>query len=131
MVYVTGYTSGSRAHYGCDEGFRLVGVGWRECSNTCVWTDYSPKCIGKACLNDIFIYIITSSFSTLLQSIAITCPDLENQPNGSVYVTGDTPGSRANYQCDAGFILVGPTSRQCQPNGTWTGETPSCSRKLL
>ena len=46
--------------------------------------------------------------------------------NGSVHVSGTTPGSRADYKCDDGFKLKGMELRECQDNGQWTGEAPVC-----
>ena len=30
------------------------------------------------------------------------------------------------YQCSPGFVLFGPTKRQCLSNGTWSGAIPEC-----
>ena len=46
--------------------------------------------------------------------------------NGSVHVSGTTPGSRADYKCDDGFVLKGVELRECQDNGQWTVEAPIC-----
>ena len=59
----------------------------------------------------------------------IKCPDLDDPKYGTVRVSGTTPGSRADYKCNAGFQLVGVAWRKCQANGQWTGQAPTCKRK--
>ena len=54
------------------------------------------------------------------------CPTLEDIPNGSVDMTGVTVGSTATYTCNDNYQLMGASTRMCQPNGTWSGEEPSC-----
>lgn len=54
------------------------------------------------------------------------CPKLNDPENGDVKISGVIPGSKATYQCDKGFILVGSSSRRCQRNGKWSGEAPIC-----
>ncbi len=42
-------------------------------------------------------------------------------------MTGTTVGSTASYTCDQGFFLTnGDSVRQCQPNGQWSGNEPTC-----
>ena len=65
-------------------------------------------------------------------NIGIDCGDLSDIPNGNVVIAPDTSlGSTATYSCDAGFNLVGEDTRTCQTNGEWSGEEPSCARKLF
>ena len=61
----------------------------------------------------------------------IMCPALPDIDNGMVSWTGLSPGDVATYTCDSGFILVGDPTRMCRDNGTWSGEEPTCERKLL
>ena len=42
-----------------------------------------------------------------------------------------TFGAMANYSCNEGYNLMGPTARVCQPNGNWTEDAPVCQSKLL
>ena len=60
----------------------------------------------------------------------IECPDLDDPKYGTVRVSGTTPGSRADYKCNAGFKLIGVASRKCQDNGQWTGQAPTCKRMI-
>ena len=66
---------------------------------------------------------------SLVYAPGITCPELEDLMNGSVHVSGTTPGSRADYKCNDGFKLEGVAWRKCQDNGQWTGEEPVCKSK--
>ena len=56
----------------------------------------------------------------------VQCP-VVNLRNGQVDTTTDRfDGSIANYSCDTGFNLHGPSSRTCQENGTWSNLPPTC-----
>ena len=68
---------------------------------------------------------------SVLLSTAIMCPELPAIDNGMVSWTGLSPGDIATYTCDPGFILVGVSTRNCGSDGTWSGEEPTCERKLL
>ena len=35
-------------------------------------------------------------------------------------------GLIVNYGCEAGYGLVGNSTRECQGNGSWTGVAPEC-----
>ena len=74
---------------------------------------------------------ITSTCILLLHNIVIMCPPLPDNDNGVVDWSGLSPGGVATYTCDPGFILVGDPTRICRDNGTWSGEEPTCERKLL
>ena len=59
---------------------------------------------------------------------AVDCGLLPDPVNGMVSVGGGgtTLGSLADYTCNPSYRLVGTDSRQCQENGTWSGEAPTC-----
>ena len=59
----------------------------------------------------------------------VKCADLEPLRHGNVHVSGNTPGSRADYKCNGGFRLEGVAWRKCQENGQWSGEAPVCESK--
>ena len=60
----------------------------------------------------------------------LDCGTLSNPLNGNVTFTTTTVGSGANYSCDAGFVLMGLSSRVCVVNGSWSGEAPVCRGEL-
>lgn len=41
-------TLGSPAQYTCQRGYRLVGTDVRVCTETGVWSDTAPICVGKS-----------------------------------------------------------------------------------
>ena len=57
------------------------------------------------------------------------CGDPENIRNGDVSFSRTTVGSKATYECDKGFSLVGAKTRVCQRSGDWEPAVPSCRRK--
>ena len=58
------------------------------------------------------------------------CGTLTNPANSQVSYTGRTTyGQTANYSCDAGYSLVGNSTRTCQ--GVWSGSAPTCQGVLL
>ena len=59
----------------------------------------------------------------------VKCAKLSNPKYGRVSLSGLRAGSSAYYQCSAGFLLVGQSTRICLPSGRWSGEAPTCRRK--
>ena len=47
-------------------------------------------------------------------------------PGGVVCYSGVTPGSLAVYVCNSTHRLEGPSLRECQSNGNWSGFAPQC-----
>ena len=47
-------------------------------------------------------------------------------PGGVVCYSGVTPGSLAVYVCNSTHHLEGPSFRECQRNGNWSGTVPQC-----
>ena len=70
-------------------------------------------------------------YALTVLDIAVDCGDLDDPENGDVDLTGTSFGSRALYSCNRGFTLVGINRRVCQANGQWSGEAPSCARKII
>ena len=60
----------------------------------------------------------------------ITCLNLKAPLYGKVDVKGYTPLSKALYSCNHGYRLHGLKERQCQNNGIWYGDAPTCKSKL-
>jgi hypothetical protein len=61
----------------------------------------------------------------------LRCPDLENPADGSVVYDGLVVGSQATYSCNDGYRLVGSSTRTCEIDGTWSGESPLCSQSVV
>lgn len=66
----------------------------------------------------------------LSHSIGVECGNLPNPTNGRVSLTGTTFGSIATYRCNSGFELVGEKTQECLEDGKWSGDDPTCERKL-
>ena len=47
-------------------------------------------------------------------------------PGGVVCYSGVIPGSLAVYICNFSYHLEGPSLRECQGNGNWSGFVPQC-----
>ena len=47
-------------------------------------------------------------------------------PGGVVCYSGVTPGSLTVYICNFSYHLEGPSLRECQNNGNWSGFVPQC-----
>ena len=80
----------------------------------------------------IYIYSWTSEdMITLIifLFLAVSCDPLDDPTNGQVSFGATTFQSRANYSCNAGYILMGNMTRSCQADGEWSDTDPSCERK--
>jgi hypothetical protein len=95
-------TYGSTATYSCAAGYNMSGSATRTCQDTATWSGTAPTCV------------------------IVNCGALTNPANGAVNAPTTTYGSSATYSCTNGYGLVGPTTRSCQANGTWSGATPMC-----
>ena len=61
----------------------------------------------------------------------IECPELDDPYCGMVEWTSLFPGGVATYTCNHSCELNGDPTRNCTYDGTWSGEEPTCERKLL
>jgi len=65
--------------------------------------------------------------------LVTTCPELDHPVDGNVECSlgpdgVPTEGDTCVYQCDDGFIVSGNKSRECQSDGTWSGNEATCER---
>ena len=70
--------------------------------------------------------------NSVLQKIfttGISCAILHPPSHGFVRLTGRRVGDTAFYSCSNGYTLVGKSRRECKPTGTWSGESPWCTRR--
>lgn len=61
------------------------------------------------------------------------CDTLEDPDFGSVDFTSRSVGSLATYECNPGFVLVGPDERTCVQlspgRADWNRRAPTCERE--
>ena len=61
------------------------------------------------------------------------CPEVSDPIDGTASLEYQSRGvgDVVEYKCSPGYDLVGisSTSRTCQPDGTWTENTPECIRR--
>ncbi|KAI8498093.1 hypothetical protein Bbelb_240370 [Branchiostoma belcheri] len=61
---------------------------------------------------------------------AVQCPILSPPLNG--FMTGSNSyGDVVTFTCEPGYKLVGTSSLTCLPDGTWTGQSPTCAVRSL
>ncbi|XP_064839021.1 CUB and sushi domain-containing protein 3-like isoform X1 [Oncorhynchus masou masou] len=90
--------------FNCDPGYYRLGPAHIQCTTNGVWSwrNERPHCQ------------------------IISCGDLPGPPNGKKIGTQMTFGATAIFMCDAGFMLVGSTVRECLPSGLWSGQETRC-----
>ncbi|XP_015755016.1 PREDICTED: sushi, von Willebrand factor type A, EGF and pentraxin domain-containing protein 1-like isoform X3 [Acropora digitifera] len=91
--------------FSCQEGFVLHGSTVRRCEAEGSWSGNQTECE------------------------AVDCGPISVPMNGSFSgESTDFPNSML-FNCDPGFLLKGPSSRMCQPNGTWSGLPVICAAR--
>ena len=77
----------------------------------------------SACINLHVIFLILA---------VVDCGTLTDPANGQVDLTsGTTFRQTATYSCNAGYNLVGDSTRTCQATGVWSGSVPTCQGVLV
>ncbi|KAG5831414.1 hypothetical protein ANANG_G00303480 [Anguilla anguilla] len=55
-----------------------------------------------------------------------TCPSLDAPSHGRKFGSKHLIGHEVHFACHTGYQLVGPATRVCQENGTWSGVDTAC-----
>ena len=84
----------------------------------------------KLCINfrllsyDCFLKLLTICCGLFFR--LADCGSLSSPFHGMVRLTGTLQRSEAIYTCGSGYVIVGNDTRECLPDGTWSGEVPHC-----
>ncbi|XP_067913345.1 sushi, von Willebrand factor type A, EGF and pentraxin domain-containing protein 1-like isoform X3 [Heterodontus francisci] len=93
-------TAGNKIIFYCDNGYKLVGRDYRECT-TEGWDGQVPSCE------------------------PINCGHPGDIVNGYSQAPNATVGNRVTFYCDIGYNMVGRDYQECTAEG-WDGQVPSC-----
>ncbi|XP_078263764.1 P-selectin-like isoform X2 [Rhinoraja longicauda] len=100
------FSYSSTCGFSCAKGFVLQGSGVLQCESSGQWTADTPSCK------------------------AVTCQTLEHTANGAMNCSHPfgnfSYSSMCDFSCMEGFALNGSKRLQCQDNGQWTAQNPSC-----
>ena len=97
------YRFRERVTYACHAGYRLIGPSERICQSNKTWSGVEPRCEPVECVQPADLM------------------------NGEMLVEGLFYQNVVHYQCDAGYRLEGPETRECDADGKWTGIEPRCT----
>uniref|UniRef100_A0ABM0MCY5 CUB and sushi domain-containing protein 1-like n=1 Tax=Saccoglossus kowalevskii TaxID=10224 RepID=A0ABM0MCY5_SACKO len=98
---------GSRIEFACHNPYRLIGVEIIYCKEDGAWTDPVPTC------------------KEILCDTPITGDNVKTVTEGNTFWFGHI----ITFSCDDGMTLIGPDTRVCQSDGTWSGTISSCVKK--
>ncbi|XP_065058048.1 sushi, von Willebrand factor type A, EGF and pentraxin domain-containing protein 1-like [Rhopilema esculentum] len=96
------FNYGDKVYTSCDVGYVIGGTAFRVCQNNGQWSGTQTTCTITDCGDPGFV------------------------SNGVRTMSDTVYQSTANYFCNPGYLLIGSTKRQCQANGTWSGQSASC-----
>ena len=76
---------------------------------------------------DLIAIPISMQFVCAFDIIIGMCGPLSSPKYGHVSMPTRDDGDRASYTCNRGFTLVGPSTRTCLSDGSWSGSQPFCN----
>ncbi|XP_070554202.1 uncharacterized protein [Ptychodera flava] len=89
--------------FSCDNGYELHGTRIRTCTADGSWDGQPAMCM------------------------KVVCPTLETPNDGTMNSTGNTYQSVATFSCNVGYNLHGSSVRTCTADGSWDGQSVSCT----
>ena len=66
----------------------------------------------------------------ILYFLVSDCGDPGTPENGNTIGNNFTFGSMINHTCNEGYIINGPSQRECLANQSWSGILPDCDSKF-
>lgn len=94
---------GSVLEYRCNEGYRLNGPDWRNCTENGQWSGTEPSCTRNE------------------------CPPTPDLANGRVLGRASGPGEQIRFSCNEGYHLAGLPFKFCLRGSLqWSNPDPSC-----
>ncbi|KAG7313024.1 hypothetical protein JYU34_000105 [Plutella xylostella] len=103
IAFSEGTRLGHSVHFSCRKGFHLNGASVITCGSDGLWSAPIPTCV--------------ETFCPVLRSLG---------PHLSVVEYNSSFGGRAVFACSWGYRLIGPPGLECEQDGTWSGDIPSC-----
>ena len=83
-------------------------------------------------LRKYFLKTEPNNMCVFFSFTAVNCGTLTNPGNGRVSHTAGTMFRQtATYSCNAGYKLLGNSTRTCQATRLWSGSVPTCLGKSL
>ena len=75
--------------------------------------------------------VLTTSitFLFILSNTAVSCPVINDPPDGRIHQPDRSYLAVATVVCDEGYIRLNESDRVCQGNNTWSGKAGSCLRE--
>ena len=83
------------------------------------------------CVIVSFLTLTLCAIDPTFLLVAVDCGPLNNPMNGMVALDGTTFMNEANYSCNAGYMVVGMTTRICGENGQWSGNNSTCDCEYM
>ncbi|KAM3915529.1 E-selectin-like [Leptodactylus fuscus] len=99
----------SQCSFSCLKGFRLLGSSVLTCQSSGAWTSSLPRCEAVQCSR-----LHTPSMGKM------NCSDI-----------GFGYGTVCNFTCDHDLVLNGTNTLECDSNGSWNTETPTCEAQKV
>ncbi|XP_077541460.1 complement factor B-like [Haemaphysalis longicornis] len=115
MVISNSTAVGSKASFGCFQGYKLLGPRERECQDYGEWSGSPVRCVPLA--------MYTAERRT-------SCMDPGTPDNGVPVGRSHFPiGSQVEFVCNPGYHRRGNATIRCLENGEWSARPPLCLGK--
>lgn len=96
----------STVHFGCKEGYELIGSPSSNCLTNQTWSSHPPVCK------------------------LITCPPLKGLKHGKIIGSNSTYGSKVEFKCNSKYKIDAEESITCLATKLWSRSLPKCKRYI-